>query len=237
MYWPDPAVVTSAVWRGDTTKADLPRADASALLSDDGALYDWLAAAKAWGLALVDGLSSDPESGMAVARRIGFLRETNFGKTFEVKSKANPNNLAYTAVALPLHTDLANQELPPGFQFLHCLANEAVGGGSVFADGFAIAADLRATDPAAFDLLSRRSVPFRFHDVDHDIRQRQTVIRLDEYGNPAEICWNAHLAGIFDMPAETLADYYAAYRALMAATRDPRLLGRIHAQSRRNGRL
>jgi gamma-butyrobetaine dioxygenase len=32
-----------------------------------------------------------------------------------------------------------NQELPPGYQFLHCIANEAAGGGSVFADGVAMA--------------------------------------------------------------------------------------------------
>jgi gamma-butyrobetaine dioxygenase len=35
-----------------------------------------------------------------------------------------------------------------------------------------------------------------------------------------EIKWNAHLAEIFDMPAEVMEDYYRAYRAFMALTRD-----------------
>ncbi len=97
---------------------------------NDDLLLAFLIEAKKTGLALVDGMADDVEAGVDVARRIGFLRETNFGTTFEVISKPNPNNLAYTSHALPLHTDLANQELPPGFQFLHCLANEAEGGGS-----------------------------------------------------------------------------------------------------------
>ncbi|MAS08198.1 MAG: gamma-butyrobetaine hydroxylase [Ahrensia sp.] len=218
----DPADRPPHIWRAAGMSRQLmPRADAGALMRDDAALSRWLAEARATGLALVDGLADDPEAGMAVARRIGFLRETNFGTVFEVKSKPNPNNLAYTAVALPLHTDLPNQELPPGYQFLHCLANEAVGGGSVFADGFAIAADLRANDPDAFALLSTQSIPFRFHDGEFDIRRRQRVITLDENGAVTEVCWNAHLADMFDMPAETVEAYYMAYRAFMAALRDP----------------
>jgi alpha-ketoglutarate-dependent taurine dioxygenase len=67
----------------------------------------------------------------------------NFGSAFRVETKPDPNNLAYTAHALALHTDLPNQEMPPGFQFLHCVRNEASGGASVFADAFHIAEKLR----------------------------------------------------------------------------------------------
>lgn len=217
----DPAETGRVAWRSDISKADLPRGDAASLLVDDEALYLWLAATRSYGLSLVNGLADDPQSGMSVARRIGFLRETNFGKTFEVKSKVKPNNLAFTAEALPLHTDLANQEVPPGYQFLHCIANEAVGGGSVFADGMTIAEDMRAKSPEAFELLSTTSIPFRFHDDEYDIRRRQNVITLAEDGEFSEICWNAHLAGVFDMPADELHAYYRAYREFMAATRDP----------------
>ncbi|WP_420336235.1 TauD/TfdA family dioxygenase [Roseibium sp.] len=215
----DPAQVEPTHWHGDVPQEDLPRADASVLMSDDTALLDFLIATKKTGLAFVDGMSGDVDAGMAMARRIGFLRETNFGTTFEVMSKPNPNNLAYTSHALPLHTDLANQELPPGFQFLHCLANEAEGGGSTFCDGFAIAADLRAEDPDAFRLLSETPVPFRFHDQDYDIRRHHTVIDLDPFGNMQELHFNAHLAGIFDLPVALMEPYYRAYRKVMQMTR------------------
>lgn len=220
----DPAAVPPVLWRGGDAASQVPRASASGLLGDDDALLDWLIAGKRVGLAVVHGLEDHAEAGQDVARRIGFLRETNFGTTFEVISKPNPNNLAYTAEALPPHTDLTNQELPPGFQFLHCVANAATGGGSMFCDGFAIAEDLRSGDPDAFALLSETEIPMRFHDDAVDIRRRDTVIETDRSGALVQLRFNAHLAGIFDMPAADLHGYYRAYRRLMAMTRDPAYL-------------
>jgi len=220
----DPAAVAPEPWRAGLTRAAIPRAAAADLLTDDAALLRWLVAGKRFGIALVDGLDDRADAGEAVARRIGFLRETNFGVTFEVISKPNPNNLAYTADALPPHTDLTNQELPPGFQFLHCIANAATGGGSMFCDGFAAAEDLRATDPEAFSLLSEMEIPMRFHDAEVDIRRHDTVIETDRAGALVQLRFNAHLAGIFDMPAASLDAYYRAYRRLMAMTRDPAYL-------------
>jgi gamma-butyrobetaine dioxygenase len=173
-----------------------------------------------FGLTIINHLQDRTDAGVEIAELIGFLRATNFGSTFEVVNKPDPNNLAYTSVALPLHTDLPNQEVPPGYQFLHCLANEATGGGSLFADGFAMAEDLRAEDPDAFRLLCDVAIPFRFHDDSADIRVHRPVITLGSKGEVIEIRYNAHLAGIFDMPAEVMPAYYRAYRAYMAKTRD-----------------
>ncbi|MEM0937631.1 MAG: TauD/TfdA family dioxygenase [Pseudomonadota bacterium] len=216
----DFADVPTHAWR-QVDPAELPRASAETLIADEAALSDWMTQAKAWGLALVEGLADDPDAGIEIGRRIGFLRQTNFGLIFEVRSKPDPNNLAYTAEALPLHTDLPNQDLPPGYQFLHCLANDADGGGSVFADGVALAEALRAADPEAFALLAETPVPFRFHDRDYDIRSRKPTIVTDATGQVTEICWNAHIAGVIDLPPERIAPFYAAYRAFMALTRDP----------------
>jgi gamma-butyrobetaine dioxygenase len=217
----DPAQIPPTLWRADLTTAGLPRYPAAALLENDAALQAWMQETARYGLSIVEGLANHIDSGVAVARRIGFLRETNFGTTFEVVSKPDPNNLAYTAVTLPLHTDLPNQEVPPGYQFLHCLANAATGGGSLFADGFALAEDLRAEDAEAFRLLSEIPIPFRFHDEEADIRVHQPVIQLGRQGHVTEIRYNAHIAATFDMPADVMPAYYRAYRALMAKTRDP----------------
>ncbi len=216
----DAADVSPASWRGGTAPFDMPRGKADDLLTSDAALLDWLVAGKRTGIALVDGIADDPGAGMDIARRVGFLRETNFGTTFDVVSKPDPNNLAYTANALPLHTDLPNQEMPPGFQFLHCLANEAQGGGSVFCDGFAIAEDLRSEDPPSFETLAGTEIPLRFHDRDYDIRSHEPVIGVRRDGRLEQIRFNAHIAGVFDMPAEHQAGYYRAYRRFMAATRN-----------------
>ncbi len=218
---PDPADVAPVSWRADLGEEGVPRHSADDLLAEEGALVDWLRDTRCYGLSIVAGLADEVEAGQRVARRVGHLRETNFGLTFEVVSKPDPNNLAYTADALPLHTDLTNQDLPPGYQFLHCLANEAQGGGSTFCDGIAVAEDLRARDPQAFEILSTVTVPFRFHDADTDIRSRKTVIVCNEGGAVSEICFNAHLADIVDLEPAVMLDFYRAYRLFMQMLRDP----------------
>lgn len=218
---PDAAAMPHRYWKAADLPHGAPRHDASAILNDDAALMAWLLDTKTCGLTIVQGIEGQGEASMAIARRIGFLRETNFGQTFEVVNKADPNNLAYTALALALHTDLTNQETPPGYQFLHCITNDAQGGGSVFADGFAMAQVLRDSDPQAFDVLAGTLIPCRFFDRDCDIRIHKPVITLDHAGAIQEIRFNAHLVDLIDLPLETVDAWYRAYRAFMRLTRDP----------------
>ena len=222
--WPkaDAGDVTAQLWSADQGSANIARYAATHILSDDFALKTWMQDTAAFGLTIIDHLQDCTDAGIEVAKRIGFLRATNFGATFEVINKPDPNNLAYTSVALPLHTDLPNQEVPPGYQFLHCLANEATGGGSLFADGFSMAEDLKTEDPEAFHLLCDVAIPFRFYDDSADIRVHKPIITLGSKGDVIEIRYNAHLAGIFDMPEEIMPTYYRAYRAYMSKTRDPK---------------
>lgn len=218
----DAGTIANQLWRADLEASGIPRHVSAAIMTDDQALKTWMRDTATLGLTIVENLQNSIDAGVDVAKRIGFLRATNFGTTFEVINKPDPNNLAYTSVALPLHTDLPNQEVPPGYQFLHCLANEATGGGSLFADGFAMAEDLRQDDPDAFRLLCDIPIPFRFSDNDADIKVHRPVITLGASGQVIEIRYNAHLAGIFDMPFEIMPAYYRAYRAYMAKTRDPK---------------
>ena len=217
----DPASIPPSLWRTADLPDGPPHHAAADILESDGALRAWLHDTKRLGLTLVTGIVGGGEASMAIARRIGFLRETNFGLTFEVVNRPDPNNLAYTAIELPLHTDLPNQELAPGLQFLHCIANEAQGGGSVFADGFALAQALRAQDLQAFEALTQIRVPFRFHDREVDIRVRRPVITLDADGTLREIAYNAHIADLIDLPSDEVDAWYRAYRAYMRLSRDP----------------
>jgi len=215
----DPAFSDTQLWRSELPSTEIPRTQADAILTKDSALLSWLRDTQAYGLSIVDGLADNVDAGTQIAKKVGFLRETNFGIEFEVKSKPKPNNLAYTSIALPLHTDLTNQELPPGYQFLHCLVNDADGGGSIFCDGFAVAEDLRRADVAAFDLLVNTLIPFRFHDDDYDIRARKAVINLDDEGRVNEICFNPHLASTLDLAPELMLAYYRAYQTFMKMTK------------------
>lgn len=201
---------------------NIQSADYHAIISDDQALYDWMKRLDRDGLILVKNMPSTSQALDEVAHRIDYQRQTNFGVTFEVRSEPKPINLAYTSLALPLHTDLTNQETPPGYQFLHCLVNEAEGGESVFADGLRVLEDLRKEAPEQFDILANNAIPFRFHDDEHDIRHHHPVINLDHEGNIVELKYNAHLASIFDLPEAIMHEYYLAYRELMARLQSAR---------------
>lgn len=189
------------------------------LVEDDKVLHEWMKQLDKDGLVLVDAMPNEHSALDDVALRIDYQRMTNFGLTFEVRSEPNPINLAYTSLALPLHTDLANQETPPGYQFLHCLINDSKGGESVFADGLKVVEDLREEEPKHFELLATIAVPFRFHDQSHDIRSHHPLINLDHQGNIVELKYNAHLASIFDLPENIMHEYYLAYRNLMSRLR------------------
>ena len=161
MPYDDPAKVSHRLWDAQFT-ANIPRANAHECARSPTALRRALLDAKSTGLIIVEGLEDSETAGETFGDLIGFKRTSNFGITFDVRSSAQPNNLAFTAIALPLHADLANQDHIPGFQFLHCIRNDAGGGDSVFADGFRICADLAQTSPQVYDLLRKVPVPWRF---------------------------------------------------------------------------
>lgn len=163
------------------------------------------------------------ESGMVVrvGDRIGHVRVTNYGRHFDVVSVPNPNNLAYTAVALGVHTDNPYRDPPPGLQLLHCLEAGAPGGNSVLVDGFAAAEDLRRDDPEAFDLLSRLPLAFRFADGTADLRASTPVIETDFEGRVRGIHFNNRSMAPLDLPEAVVEPWYAAYRAFARLLRRP----------------
>ena len=206
-------------WARDLT---LPVFDYGALMHDPAALLQWLLALRDTGLTQVRGVPTAPGSLEQIARRIAFIRESNFGVLFNVQSKADADSNAYTAFNLPLHTDLPTRELQPGLQFLHCLVNDAEGGESIFVDGFAIAEALRREDPMAFRCLCEVAVEFRNKDRHSDYRCQAPIIALDGNGQVAQIRMANFLRGPFDVAAHQMPGLYRAYRRFIAMTREPR---------------
>lgn len=212
----DEAARAARRWTPKTWDAKIlpapPRFDYAAVVADEAARLEWLTALRDYGIAMLENTPADMNAVRRAAETIAFLRRTNFGEEFSVQSKPNPNNVAYTAVELQLHTDLPNREMPPGAQFLHCLQNDAAGGESVFADGFRAAELLRESHPDDFALLANQPLPFRFHDDDNDLRWRGTTIALDEEGGLREIRYHAALTAPLDAPPEIVPALYRAWR-------------------------
>ncbi|WGS44342.1 TauD/TfdA family dioxygenase [Burkholderia sp. JSH-S8] len=208
-------------WRGDDPDAIAVFAWRD-VMHDDAALLAWLAALRRTGLTLVEGVP--PERGRVdgIARRVGLIRESNFGVLFDVESKPRPDSNAYTSINLPPHTDLPTRELQPGVQFLHCLANDATGGDSIFIDGFALADALRAESPDDFAQLATTPFEFWNKSAASDYRCAAPVIGLNARGDVIEVRHANFLRGPLDAPAASMPAIYRAYRRFLALAREPR---------------
>ena len=192
------------------------------ILADDHTLYAWLTALRATGMTLVTDVPPEPEALLKPIARISHLRETNFGRVFDVRSKPQADSAAYTSVLLPPHTDLPTRELQPGVQFLHCLVNDATGGESVFVDGFAIGEAMRTEAPDAFRLLTTKPMAFWNRDHRTDYRWDAPILALDPEGEIAEVRFANFLRGPVDAPESEMAAIYDALRLFQAMTRQPR---------------
>ncbi len=139
--------------------------DHDEIISSDEGLIKWLKLLHYKGIAIVKNAPTEKKSAFPVLNRISHTRETFFKTPFEVINIPKPNNSAYTAHALRNHMDLPWFELPPGYQFLHCLINDSKGGNSSAIDGFAVAEYLRKNEKEIFETLT--VIPLKFRDKDY----------------------------------------------------------------------
>ncbi len=168
------------------------------------------------GVGIVTGVPSENLAVVRLAERVAFLEESHFGRYFDVESKPNPENLAYTPQALYPHNDLPSRRHLPGIQFLHCLHNDARGGESILVDSIASARKLQQTDSAAFNLLSTRKVTFTSMADDWHIVNRGTVIEVDEDGDIIGTRLHPALLGPVDIEPELQAEFYRAHRMFLS---------------------
>lgn len=207
---PDPADLPRRPWFADHYP-NLTRVSHPRLLNSTDERRQWMEALLVEGVAIVTDMPDSDAALTDTAELIGTIRPSFFGAYFDVRTHIKPTNLAYTAKALELHTDVPAEELAPGIQFLHCRANSVQGGLNMFLDGTAVASDLRAEDPESFRLLAETEIPFYKEHDDIDMRARQRVIELDRHGEVSGVTISQHMADIFDLPQTLLDSYYPAF--------------------------
>jgi gamma-butyrobetaine dioxygenase len=171
-----------------------------------------------WGFVLLRGVPAEAGLVLEVAGSFGFVRETNYGRLFDVRVEPSPGNLAYTSRRILPHTDNPYRDPVPTVQLLHCLRaavkgdGEAGGGDTGLVDGFAAARDLRARDAEAFDVLARTAVPFGYRDNGTELRASQPLIQLGPRGRIRGIRFNNRSARPLRLPYAEVTAFYAAYR-------------------------
>ncbi|GGO75382.1 gamma-butyrobetaine hydroxylase [Marinobacterium nitratireducens] len=208
----------------DSAMAGLvPSADFAGVAANPQALRVWLGQLARFGVARLEKGPVEDRSLFRVVDLFGYVRETNYGRHFEVRSEVNPTSLAYTSLGLQAHTDNPYRDPVPTLQVLYCLENSADGGDSLVVDGFRAALRLREESPEGFELLSRCCARFEYRGEDGVIlRARRPMIELDPDGRLIAVRFNNRsAAAITDVPYDRMEAYYAAYRRLGEIVDDP----------------
>ncbi|MEZ0090518.1 TauD/TfdA family dioxygenase [Streptacidiphilus sp. EB129] len=201
------------LWTAPDLADRLPEARWADYLADPAERLRLLDSVARLGFALLRDVPVREGQVLAVTETFGYVRETNYGRIFEVRVEEQPNNLAFTSVAITPHTDNPYRDPVPTLQLLHCLDNSSPGGDSGLVDGFAAAALFRAEDPEGFAVLTRTPVPFRFADGETELRADRPLIGVDPRGRIREVRFNNRSIGTLRLPVAETAAFYAAYRA------------------------
>ncbi len=165
-------------WSG--VEADtLPVYDYHAYLGNDDTRRRALRQMAAYGFVRLTGAPATAGEIETAVKAFGILRETNYGRLFDVKTKLTAANLADTVLALAPHTDNPYRLAPPQIQVLHCLSRAGQGGQSLLVDGLAVVESLRAEAPADYDLLSRIPARFAWSDEETFLECEAPVIGPD----------------------------------------------------------
>jgi gamma-butyrobetaine dioxygenase len=154
---------------------------------------------------------------------MGHVIDTNYGRLFDVRAVAVAENLAYTDRGLGLHTDNPYRDPVPGFQALQCLLASTEGGDSLFADGWAVAEHLRATDPESFATLTSTPVPFYYRSAGAELRAERPLIQLTARGVVCAVHYNNRSIAPLQLEHAHLQRFYHAYQRFALLLREPRL--------------
>jgi gamma-butyrobetaine dioxygenase len=165
------------------------------------------------GVAMLTGAPASPGTVETLVARFGFVRQTNYGRLFDVRAEPVPSNLAYTAQGLDLHTDNPYREPVPTLQLLHAIRSDEQGGETYFVDGLAHAEAMAKENPRGFARLAGEAVDFQYATPDGAAyRTRRPIIAPGALGEPQAIHLNHRALAPVTMAADKVADWYAAYR-------------------------
>lgn len=204
------------------TTATVARTDARwGALDDPAAMRTMLEGFFRTGFRVLTETPREPGSLLRIAARFGYLRETNFGPLFDVKTKPDPIDLAYTGNALAAHADNPYRRPVPGIQMLHCLETTVEGGRSTLVDGEALVAALEEEMPEAVRVLETMPVRFVYDSTYSSLETRVPMIERWSDGRLKTLRFSPRLDYVPPVETERLTRFYRARRRLHDLARDP----------------
>lgn len=209
------------MWTGADFDAP-PTLDGSNILHDDAVLEEWITTLVQYGLCRLEGTPTDPDFVGRLIAHVGPIRDTNFGLVWSVQAKPDPDSTAYTGLDLGQHTDLPTREVPPGFQFLHCIENTVQGGWSRMSDGWAVVDAIRDEHPDAYEALCTFDWVFCNRAKDAEHRWVGPIIDHGSRHQPLTLRAFYPVRSAPHMAPDDMPRAYESLRVFASMARDPR---------------
>lgn len=145
-------------------------------LGSNRTLHTALKQLHSFGMLYLSKVPNDPKAIESIANRIGPLRNSLYGSTWNVKSVPSAKNVAYTSQHLAFHMDLLYMADPPGLQILHCMKSSMQGGESLFADSFRAMDLLEARHQDIAASFATYPVTYRYKNDGHWYQQTRNTV-------------------------------------------------------------
>ncbi|KAF2270510.1 Clavaminate synthase-like protein [Lojkania enalia] len=181
------------LWDKERITKDNKWVDYKDYMAEDGVLFDALSHLHKYGLLFLRNVPESEQSVVDIAGRIGTLKDTFYGRTWDVKSKPEAENIAYTQQFLGLHMDLLYTSNPPHLQLLHSLRARAPRGESFFSDSFYAAHRLHVSSAFHFRTLCTFPVTYHYHHPNYHYHFTRPTIELfpyPKYSEPTNLAIN-----------------------------------------------
>ena len=234
-------------WDRATIAAHLKSFAFDDFLCSSKVMHEALNKLHSYGIIILLSVPSEPAAIERIAGRIGPLRNTFYGPTWDVRSMPSAKNIAYTSQDLGFHMDLLYMADPPGVQILHAMKASACGGESLFSDGMRALYSMRNEPVEVLRALRRHHVTYRYKNDGHWYQYRRPTVEgaffWDEYGcelsnsitsgSESNLSWSPPFQAPFDYSPQhgttqsgsnptSMTDYIKAAKLFKSSLEDPK---------------
>lgn len=217
-------VLARELWTTADIANNMPAVDFNSIMasSDDSdgeaAIKDWCLKIWKHGFTLIDNVPVTPEDTERLCEKLMYIRPTHYGGFWDFTSDLGKKDTAYTNFDISAHTDGTYWSDTPGLQLFHLLYHDGTGGTTSLVDAFQCAEQLRKTDPASFELLTRIPIPAHSAGEEKVCIQPdipQPVFKLDLEGKLIQVRWNQSDRSCMDSWADPseVPRFYKALRS------------------------
>ena len=146
------------------SQVNFERSDLQVVYSEtptDSQLQELLLKVQYYGFCLVENCPADSQGTDQFLRNLGPYFNSHWGDFWEFENDLAQEDSAYGCEYIGPHNDCCYYDHAPYLQTFHCLMHDGTGGESLLVDGFAIAQDMKESEPESYQILTSTKVPYQ----------------------------------------------------------------------------